>query len=180
MDQKRLTSNYPLVRCSMFDFSKNYVGPTLSTENADRTMTVLRHALCGDDFHQTPVSIMFREKFVRSSFFSGFVGDATQDLLDISGLSELPLDKYAFFYVLCARFPSRTCLRRGGGERTNKKTYRYLLYHSSGHPQDYRSQGPITKATTPEYIGSCSNTARTNDRTRVVLLPALLADGRRV
>ena len=29
MDQKRLTSNYPLVRCSMFDFSKNYVGPTL-------------------------------------------------------------------------------------------------------------------------------------------------------
>ena len=30
MDQKRLTSNYPLVRCSMFDFSKNYVGPTLS------------------------------------------------------------------------------------------------------------------------------------------------------
>ena len=31
MDQKRLTSNYPLVRCSMFDFSKNYVGPTLTT-----------------------------------------------------------------------------------------------------------------------------------------------------
>ena len=30
MDQKRLTSNYPLVRCSMFDFSKNYVGPTLN------------------------------------------------------------------------------------------------------------------------------------------------------
>ena len=30
MEQKRLTSNYPLVRCSMFDFSKNYVGPTRS------------------------------------------------------------------------------------------------------------------------------------------------------
>ena len=30
MDQKRLTSNYPLVRCWMFDFSKNYVGPTLT------------------------------------------------------------------------------------------------------------------------------------------------------
>ena len=30
-------------------------------------MTVLRHALCGDDFHQTPVSIIFSEK--RSKFF---------------------------------------------------------------------------------------------------------------
>ena len=39
-------------------------------------MTALRHALCGDDFHQTPVSIVFSEK--RSNFFSGFVGDATQ------------------------------------------------------------------------------------------------------
>ena len=37
MDQKRLKSNYPLVRCSMFDFSKNYVGPTLS-------VSILPHA----------------------------------------------------------------------------------------------------------------------------------------
>ena len=50
----------------------------LSTENADRTMTVLRHALCGDDFHQTPVSIIFSEKCTK--FVSGFVGDATQVL----------------------------------------------------------------------------------------------------
>ena len=48
----------------------------LSAENAGRTMTALRHALCGDDFHQTPVSIVFSEKC--SKFFSGFVGDATQ------------------------------------------------------------------------------------------------------
>ena len=33
-------------------------------------------ALCGDDFHQTPVSMIFSEKC--SKFFSGFVGDATQ------------------------------------------------------------------------------------------------------
>ena len=33
------------------------------TENAGRTMTVLRHALFGDDFHQTPVSIIFSEMF---------------------------------------------------------------------------------------------------------------------
>ena len=39
-------------------------------------MTVLRHALCGDDFDQTPVSIIFSEKC--SKLFSGFVGDATQ------------------------------------------------------------------------------------------------------
>ena len=40
-------------------------------------MTVLRHALCGDDFHQAPVSIILA-KNVPSFFFSGFVGDATQ------------------------------------------------------------------------------------------------------
>ena len=39
----------------------------LSAENASRTMTVLHHALCGDDFHQTPVSIIFSEKC--SKFF---------------------------------------------------------------------------------------------------------------
>ena len=39
-------------------------------------MTVLHHALCGDDFHQTLVSIILREKC--SKFFVGFVGDATQ------------------------------------------------------------------------------------------------------
>ena len=41
-------------------------------------MTVLRHALCGDDFDQTPVSIVFREICSHKLFFSGFVGDATQ------------------------------------------------------------------------------------------------------
>ena len=40
-------------------------------------MTVLHHALCGDDFDQTPVSITFRKK---CSKFFGFVGDATQVL----------------------------------------------------------------------------------------------------
>ena len=39
-------------------------------------MTVLRHALFGDDFHQTPVSIIFSEKC--SKTFPGFVGDAIQ------------------------------------------------------------------------------------------------------
>ena len=39
----------------------------LSAENAGRTMTALRHALCGDDFHQTPVSIILA-KNVRSFF----------------------------------------------------------------------------------------------------------------
>ena len=34
-------------------------------------MTVLHHALCGDDFHQTPVSKTFREK---SFFFFWFCG----------------------------------------------------------------------------------------------------------
>ena len=42
-------------------------------------MTVLRHALCGDDFHQTPVGIIFSEMF--KVFFSVFVGDATQVVL---------------------------------------------------------------------------------------------------
>ena len=41
----------------------------LSTENAGRTMTVLRHALCGDDFHQTPVSIIFSEKMFKVFFW---------------------------------------------------------------------------------------------------------------
>ena len=44
----------------------------LSTENAGRTMTVLRHALCRDDFHQTPVSIIFSGKC--SKFFFWFSG----------------------------------------------------------------------------------------------------------
>ena len=47
-----------------------------STENAGRTMTVLRHGLCGDDFHQTPVSIIFAKNV--QSFLSGFMGDATR------------------------------------------------------------------------------------------------------
>ena len=51
--------------------------------------------------------------------------------------------------------------------------------HSIGDQQAYRSQGPITKATTYD-VRSHSNTARINYRTRVVLLPALLAGGRRV
>ena len=34
----------------------------LSTENTGRTMTVLREASFVDDFHQTPVSIIFSEK----------------------------------------------------------------------------------------------------------------------
>ena len=49
----------------------------LSGENAGRTMTVLHHALCGDDFDQTPVSIIFREKTI-SFFCFCFVDDATQ------------------------------------------------------------------------------------------------------
>ena len=48
----------------------------LGRENAGRTMTVLHHALCGDDFDQTPVSIIIGGKC--SKFFFGFVGDATQ------------------------------------------------------------------------------------------------------
>ena len=47
--------------------------------------------------------------------------------------------------------------------------------HSSRDPQAYRSQGPITKATRNPQ----TNTARTNYRTRVVLVPALLAGDRR-
>ena len=39
-------------------------------------MTVLRHALFGNDFHQTPVSIIFSEKCAK--FFSGFVGGERQ------------------------------------------------------------------------------------------------------
>ena len=34
---------------------------SLSRENAGRTMTVLHHALCEDDFDQTTVSRIFRE-----------------------------------------------------------------------------------------------------------------------
>ena len=34
---------------------------SLSRENAGSIMTLLHHALCGDDFDQTPVSIIFRE-----------------------------------------------------------------------------------------------------------------------
>ena len=50
--------------------------PYLSKENADRTMTVLHQALYGDDFNQTPVSIILEEN---CSFFGfGFVGDAPQ------------------------------------------------------------------------------------------------------
>ena len=41
-------------------------------------MTVLRHALFGDDFHQTPVSIILINSEKCLKFFSGFVGDATQ------------------------------------------------------------------------------------------------------
>ena len=51
----------------------------LKRGNTGRAMDVLHHALCGDDFDQTPVSITFREKC--SNFFFGFVGDATQVLL---------------------------------------------------------------------------------------------------
>ena len=50
----------------------------LSTESAGRTMTVLRHALCGDDFHQTPVPIIFSEN-VQS--FSGFCGRCNTGVL---------------------------------------------------------------------------------------------------
>ena len=52
MDQKRLTSNYPLVRCSMFDFSKNYVGPTLRVgrvcTRARVRVWALRRVACTD------------------------------------------------------------------------------------------------------------------------------------
>ena len=48
--------------------------------------------------------------------------------------------------------------------------------HSSRYPQVYRSQGQITNA----KLGSHSNTTRTNYRSRVMLLRAQLADGRRV
>ena len=41
-------------------------------------MAVLCHALCGDDFHQTPVSIIFSENVESSKFVSGFMGVATQ------------------------------------------------------------------------------------------------------
>ena len=47
---------------------------SLSRENAGSIMTLLHHALCGDDFDQTPVSIICRE-IVQ---IYGFVGDATQ------------------------------------------------------------------------------------------------------
>ena len=41
-------------------------------------MTVLHHALCGDAFDPTPVSITFRGKC--SKFVGGFVSDATQQV----------------------------------------------------------------------------------------------------
>ena len=40
----------------------------LSRENTGRTMTVLHHALCGDDFGQTPVSIIIGEKMSKVFF----------------------------------------------------------------------------------------------------------------
>ena len=48
----------------------------LSRENAGRTMTVMNHALCGDDFHQTPDSIIFRGKcsMVRGVVVGGWGG----------------------------------------------------------------------------------------------------------
>ena len=48
----------------------------LSRENAGRTMTVLHHALCGHDFHQTQISTIFRGK--RPKFFFLVVLWATQ------------------------------------------------------------------------------------------------------
>ena len=50
---------------------------SINRENAGRMMTVLHHALCGDDFHPTPVSIAFRGKRSHAYNFY-FVGDATQ------------------------------------------------------------------------------------------------------
>ena len=44
----------------------------LGGENVGRTMIVLHHALCGDDFHQSPVSILFRRKCLK--FFWWFCG----------------------------------------------------------------------------------------------------------
>ena len=73
-------------------------------------MTVLLHALCEDDFHQTPVSIIFSEKCSKFFFF-WFCGRCnTGHILcwHLSGLSELPLEQrrllllagepFAFFF----------------------------------------------------------------------------------
>ena len=50
----------------------------LSRENADRTVTVLYHALCVDDFDQTPVSVIFSETVPIFFYCFFFVGDAIQ------------------------------------------------------------------------------------------------------
>ena len=69
----------------------------LSTENAGRTMTVSRHALFGHDFHQTPVSIIISEKC--SKFFTGFVGDATQQSVEqVTHPSPIPPKIRPFFF----------------------------------------------------------------------------------
>ena len=60
----------------------------LSRENAGRRMTVLHHALYGDDFDQTPASIIYRGKC--SKFFFGFVGDATKVGLKKRGVMWIP------------------------------------------------------------------------------------------
>ena len=79
----------------------------LSTENAGRTMSVLRHALCGDDFHQAPVSIILA-KNVPSFFFSGFVGDATQ-VIFCAGTSlasqSSHLNNAVFYYLPASLLP---------------------------------------------------------------------------
>ena len=49
----------------------------LSRENAGRAKVVLHHALCGDCFYPTLVSITFRGKCSNTYNFY-FVGDATQ------------------------------------------------------------------------------------------------------
>ena len=51
----------------------------LSRENAGRTMTVLLHALCGDDLDQTPVSIAFRQECLNLFFW--FRGRCNTDVL---------------------------------------------------------------------------------------------------
>ena len=67
----------------------------LSTGNAGRTMAgIAPHALCGDDFHQTPVSIIFSGKCLK--LVSGFVGDATQVMMTVhsSPVSSPPAEKH--------------------------------------------------------------------------------------
>ena len=46
----------------------------LSRQNAGKTMSVLHHALCGDDFHETPVSIKVRGKCSKGFFFFWLCG----------------------------------------------------------------------------------------------------------